>query len=458
MTEFVGRTNSPLRDVLDRNRLNSGLPAFRALLLLAFLLMFFVSLAIVSDVAINFHISNYPKKEGVGAIVAIAAIGIPAALIGSAFIFAPFSFGYLVGFYLFAMMAGYFWVNTFGTLGYDRSTALISATASIIFFLAPTLLIVKPAKRLFTLSHAVFDVIPVGILCLGGLVVLLSAFNEFHLVGLADIYKYRDSLNHSRLFYYFVGNFNGALFPFAFACFFMRKRWLMLLLLCGVALLFYPVTLTKISLFVAFSLVFFAILSSCFEPRAAVILSLLIPAVVGSLASAVDSDITNAVFGFLSLRLLAVPSISLDHHYVYFADHPLTYFCQISLLKTVMSCPYSDQLGDVLANWFRLGSMNASLFAIEGVASVGPLFAPISAFACGLVMALGNRLSAGLPGPFILVSAAALPPILLNVSLTTTMLTHGLGLLFLLWYITPRDYFEEGWLAPSPTIPAAASH
>ena len=163
------------------------------------------------------------------------------------------------------------------------------------------------------------------------------------------------------------------------------------------------------------------------------------------------------MFGFLSLRLLAIPSISLEHHYAYFADHPLTYFCQISLLKTVMSCPYSDQLGDVLSSWFRLGSMNASLFAIEGVASVGPLFAPIVTFACGLVIALGNKLSAGLPSPFILISAAALPPVLLNVSLTTTMLTNGLGILFLLWYITPRDYFEEGWLASGPATPAAAS-
>jgi hypothetical protein len=451
MTEIVGRNHRPPRGPAERNRLEFGSPAFRVLLLLAFLLLFFLSLAIVSEVATNFHISLYARNESIVPIVILAA------LIGSAFIFAPFSFGYLVGFYLFAMMAGYFWLNTYGTLGYDRRTALISATASIILFLAPALLIVKPVRRLFTLPYAVFDVIPVCILCMGALVLFVSALKEFHLVGLADIYKYRESLNHSRPFYYFVGNFNGALFPFAFACFFARKRWLMLLLLCGVALLFYPVTLTKVSLLVAFSLVFFAILSAWFEPRAVVILSLLIPAAIGSLARAADTNITDEVFGFLSLRLLAIPSISLEHHYAYFADHPLTYFCQISLLKTVMSCPYTDQLGDVLSNWFRLGSMNASLFAIEGVASVGPLFAPISAFACGLVMALGNRLSAGLPGPFILVSAAALPPILLNVSLTTTMLTHGMGLLFLLWYITPRDYFEQGRPAPGPAIPAAAN-
>jgi hypothetical protein len=129
--------------------------------------------------------------------------------------------------------------------------------------------------------------------------------------------------------------------------------------------------------------------------------------------------------------------------YVFFSDHPLTHFCQLSFTKGIMDCPYPDQLGVVLSNWFRLGNLNASLFATEGVASVGPLFAPISALVCGLVLAIGNKVSAGLPKPFIFVSAAAIPHILLNVPLATTLLSHGLGLLFLLWYVTPPDYFEQ---------------
>jgi hypothetical protein len=436
----------------DIAALRLGSPASRSLLLLIFLGLFFFSLQIVSDAAINFHISTYGR--GIDAIAPIAAL---ATVIASAFVFSRFSFGYLVGFYLFAMMAGYFWFNTFGTLGYDRSTALTSATASIVFFLAPVLLITAPARRLFTLPHAMLDVLPVCILGLSALVFLLSAFNGIHLVGLADMYKYRDLLDHSRALDYFIGIFCGALLPFAFACFFARRRWLMLLALCAVSLLFYTVALTKVSLFVSFFLIFSAILSAYFEPRAVVILSLLVPAAVGIVGRTLHSDIANEVFGFLSFRLLAIPSISLDHYYVFFADHPLTHFCQLAFTKAVTDCPYSDQLGVVLANWFRLGTMNASLFATEGVASVGLLFAPISAFVCGLVIAAGNKASAGLPSPFIIVSAAAIPHILLNVPLTTTLVSHGLGILFLLWYITPRDYFEERWPALKPEVPAAAN-
>jgi hypothetical protein len=449
--QFLGSDRAPAGERKDYDPVRLGSPVSRALLLLLFLGLFFVSLMIVSDVAINFHISTYGRKEGVAAILALTAV------IAGAFVFSRFSFGYQAGFYLFAMMAGYFWLNIFGTLGYDRHAALISAIASIILFLAPVLLITRPARRFFTLPHAVLDLLPVCILCLSAVVFLLTALNGVRLVGLTDMYKYRDTLNHPHSFEYFVGTFYGALLPFAFACSLARKRWLMLLALCALSLLFYTVTLTKVSLFVSSLLIFFAILSAYFESRAAVILSLLIPTAVGLLARPFNSGIAFEVFGFLSFRMLAIPSISLDHYYVFFADHPLTHFCQLWFMKGIMDCPYSDQLGIVLSNWFRLGNLNASLFATEGVASVGPLFAPISALVCGLVLAVGNNVSAGLPKPFIFVSAAAIPHILLNVPLATTLLSHGLGLLFLLWYVTPPDYFERRQAAPEPAVPVAAS-
>ena len=65
------------------------------------------------------------------------------------------------------------------------------------------------------------------------------------------------------------------------------------------------------------------------------------------------------------------------------------------------------------------------------------------ALACGLVIALGNGASAGLPPRFVMISAALLPQTFLNVPFTTSMLTHGAGLLFLLWYIMPRAMFDR---------------
>jgi hypothetical protein len=104
-----------------------------------------------------------------------------------------------------------------------------------------------------------------------------------------------------------------------------------------------------------------------------------------------------------------------------------------------------------MAKTYGFGNTNASLFATEGIASLGTLLAPVSVFVCGLVLALANRLSAGLPPRLILISGGIVAQVLLNVPLTTTLLSHGAAVLFLLWYVTPRTMFEA---APQAIDPA----
>ena len=141
--------------------------------------------------------------------------------------------------------------------------------------------------------------------------------------------------------------------------------------------------------------------------------------------------------------MIAFPSIALDVYNDFFSTHDHTYFCQISFLKPLMGCPYNEQLSIVMANAYQLGNLNASLFATEGIASVGAILAPLAVLGCGLVISLANRLSSGLPSNFILLSGGILPHIFLNVPLSTALLTNGAAILFLLWYITPREMFKH---------------
>jgi hypothetical protein len=176
--------------------------------------------------------------------------------------------------------------------------------------------------------------------------------------------------------------------------------------------------------------------------RVAVVLSLLVPLLIGlGTIAGISWGVMNSwmIFGTINFRMLANPSVSLEHYFEFFHRNPITKFCQISFLKSTTDCPYTDQLGVVLANEYRLGNMNASLFATEGLASIGPIWMPVAAFVCGLAIAAGSRASAGLPARFILISGAIVPHILLNVPLSTTLLSNGLGLLMLLWHLTPRS-------------------
>ena len=149
-------------------------------------------------------------------------------------------------------------------------------------------------------------------------------------------------------------------------------------------------------------------------------------------------------FNTVNMRMIIVPSSAMDIYNDYFARHDVTHFCQIWLLKPLVSCALEIPLAVEMQNTYGLGNFNASLFATEGIASVGLMLAPISVLVCALVVALGNRLSAGLPPRFILLSGAVLPQVLLNVPFSTVLLTHGLLILFLLWYVTPRTGLDRG--------------
>jgi hypothetical protein len=159
-------------------------------------------------------------------------------------------------------------------------------------------------------------------------------------------------------------------------------------------------------------------------------------------SSLVPPELGAMYVGTVNTRMIALPAVALDVYNEFFANNPLTYFCQINFLKLVFACPYNEPLSIVMSKAYQLGNLNASLFATEGIASAGLIFAPLSALGCGLIIGFANRLSSGLPATFVIVSSGMLPHLLLNVPLSTSLLSYGAAILFLLWYITPRSSFE----------------
>lgn len=374
---------------------------------------------------------------------AVAAV-LAFATVSLLFIFARFSFGYFIGFSLFTMVLGFIWLNTFSKFNYDHRLAGLSAAASAALFLLPALSINAPIKRTFELSPRAVEHLLKFILVLALGTIVVASFYNFRLVSISNIYDFRNDLHFPAPVRYLTGVVSTVLLPFACACYLaLNRRWWAAVSLLLI-LLFYPITLSKFALFSAAWVVILLILSRIFEPRVATILSILLPILLGVILMAWHlNNYTLSYFGIVNIRMMATPSSAMDIYNDFFSSHPLTWFCQISFLKPLMSCPYQEQLSLVMENTYRLGNINASLFATEGIASVGLYLAPLVALACGFVIALGNRASAGLPPGFVLISAALLPQTFLNVPFTTALLTHGTGFLFLLWYIMPRTMFDR---------------
>jgi hypothetical protein len=403
-----------------------------------------LSLFYVAGYYVELEIVNFDRARLHLAVLNVA----PFAVVSALFVFRRFSFGYVLGFYFYTMILGYLWLATFSKHAYDHTFASISLFVSALAFLGPALFIVAPLRQRYIPSAQAFDNMLTAILVLAATTVAAGALYNFRLAGLADMYVLRGDLEFPAWLRYAAGATSNALLPFAFACFVARNnRWraaAALLLL----LLFYPIMLTKLTLFAPFWLLFLALLSRYFEARTAALLSLFVPASIGvvlaalSKAGALPQWLINDYFGAVNFRMLAMPSVALDLYSDFFSTHGNTHFCQILFLKPLAGCPYSEPLSVMMAKAYGFGNVNASLFATEGIASVGPVLAPLAALACGMVISLGNRLSSGLPASFVLLSGGILLQAFLNIPLTTNLLSNGAAILFLLWYLTPRAMFE----------------
>jgi hypothetical protein len=347
------------------------------------------------------------------------------------------------------VILGYLWLVEFSVFPYEHLWPAVSATLSGLFFLLPALLAASPFPQAFTLSPRAFDHLLMAILFVGAAIFAAGALSNFRLVGIEEIYTFREGVHFPAPLGYAIGATSMVLLPFAFAGFLMRGALWRAAAALALLLLFYPVTLTKLTLFAPFWLLLLTLLSRFIEIRMAIVLSLAAPIAIGVVLGALfkarllPHELVFPYFGALNFRMIAIPSLSIDVYNDFFATHPVTYFCQISVLKAIVACPYSEPLALLMASNYQLGNLNASLFATEGVASVGSALAPLAALVSGFVIALGNRTSAGLPARFILLSSGMLVQVLMNVPLTIALLTNGGALLFLLWYVTPRSVFDE---------------
>ncbi|MBR0694878.1 hypothetical protein JQ553_16820 [Bradyrhizobium lablabi] len=417
-------------------------PATRDRFRLLVLMLFHITVTCISLIRVATYQTYVPydPQHLLHAVVVVAAFS----LVSILFAVVRFSFGYFVGFYLYTMVLGFLWMNSFTRFNYNHGLGALSAAVSAIVFLLPAMLINTSAKQIFVLSRRDFERLLDLILLITVATFAVASIYHFKLVSLGRMYEFRDELQYPAVIRYLIGIAPNVLLPLAFASYLALKRYWRAALTLLLYPLFYPISLSKLAFFSPAWVLAIWAASKAFEARTVAILSLFVPALIGVVfVNITESGPLFTYFDVVNSRMIATPSSAMDIYNDFFASHPLTHFCQISIVRAFLSCPYQEPLAVVMKENYGWGNLNASLFATEGVASVGLYFAPIVALACGLIVAIGNRASAGLPPSFILISASILPQIFLNVPLTVVMVTHGTALLFLIWYIMPRSIFGQ---------------
>ena len=359
------------------------------------------------------------------------------------FILARFSFGYVIGLWMYAMVVGFIFLSYSTKLEYDHSQARISALLCLISFLIPALFL-RLNVRSFSVTPRTMNLLMVCALIASGIVAAACAMYGFRLGGLLQTLAMRDEVTRPRLLNYLSGIVSGTVLPFCFAYYAVNRRWILCAVAAALLLSFFPMLLSKTVLMAPAWLVFLFVLYTAFDPKTATAVSMIVPTVLGAaiyfLGSSLfpGSSLGLYAITYLNLRMIATPSIALDHYFAFFSNHPHTYFCQINVVQLFAGCPYTEQLGVILKHEYDLGNFNGSLFTTEGIASVGPVLAPIATFVCGIIIGLANIASSRLSPTLVAVSSGVLVQALTNVPLSTVLLSNGGAVLFMLWLVSPR--------------------
>ncbi|MGY3445244.1 MULTISPECIES: hypothetical protein [unclassified Bradyrhizobium] len=353
-----------------------------------------------------------------------------------AFVAGRFSFGYLVSFSLLSAVFGFVWLSFFSAFDYPHATARWAMIAALAAAMVPLMVQTVPLRRP-DLSDAAVKRIAIVLLA-SSFAVLIGDIsygaNFGNPYGAA-----RNAVARPALLNYLTGIIIGAVLPYLFAHLASRRQWLPAAGVLLIALSFYPVVNNKTVLLLPLWLPFLFWLFGRFDPRLATVLAFVIPMIIGLLAFVVlGADRNYVVFSAINLRFVAIPSLALDQYADFFAHHELTRFCQITALRHLTACPYGE-LGPTLGAIYRDGNFNASFLATEGIASVGLALAPASALVCGLILAVGSMVSRHLSPRFTAVSSGIAVQAVMNVPLTTGLLSNGIALLFLLWWLTPEQ-------------------
>jgi hypothetical protein len=360
------------------------------------------------------------------------------ALFGLLFLPAEFSVGFLISYHFYVMVGGFLWINYFTDLKYDHSAAAFSAMASGLAFVLPALFLKIELPRPQLSSEILFKALLYGILVIAAVTILFGSIYhlKFTTLGDADDIRLRGDVFLPTIVRYAVGITSCSLLPFAFACFALKKQYVHAALTILLLACFYPITLSKTAFFTPVWLIFAALISRFLESRLASVLFLLVPMSIGLISTLLP--VSPYFFWLLDHRMYIVPANALAIYNDFFSRHAPTHFCQINAIRIFFGCSYGE-LGTIFRDTYQQGNYNASLFATEGIASVGVRLAPLPVFFCSLLIALANAAARHLPKRLVLISSSVLPQIFLNVPFSVTMLSSGAACLFLLWYLSPSE-------------------
>lgn len=277
-------------------------------------------------------------------------------------------------------------------------------------------------------------------------VVIAVNHSQMHLVNIftqmEEMYDFRAENAENRIvaIVYLRGWLTGAFYPFLLVCYLRTAHYKKALLIVVAYFLMFMMDMQKMTFLLPFILLTFYVMVHAYEKKMSDYLhSIMVGCII--LFSLVmyllqDNVIVFSVGTLLMLRTVCVAGWLTQFYFRFFAENPYTHYAHINIINAITNgYPYGDEpLGRVVA--YDTQNANANFFLTDGIAAwgVGGLV-----FICLFYLVFLHFLTAvsyryRKADLFVIF----LPTVsyLMNVSIFTTLLTNGMGIVILLLLMT----------------------
>lgn len=279
------------------------------------------------------------------------------------------------------------------------------------------------------------------------LAIVVSFWGNMHLVSFDEIYDLRDNaqdMGGSFLNYALMWSY-GAVYPFLIGWGLYHRKWLLFLTGCLGQVLVYSCFGTKASLL---SIIFIAGIYLLFRrgrgPFALKLVwgvaAILLVLVVVFLAEGEEPDLATQMLMFLVMfRSFGLSGLLTGQYYNFFRHNPHTLFSHLKVVNWLVHYPFHYPLGTEIGYYYygALVDTTAHFWATDGIAALGLPGILVASALCALLFWLIDSAAARHDPRFVGLVTFYGTYSLANLSLFTTFLSGGLGLLILTLYALP---------------------
>jgi hypothetical protein len=139
-------------------------------------------------------------------------------------------------------------------------------------------------------------------------------------------------------------------------------------------------------------------------------------------------------------RLFTIPPLTIPQYFDFFQTHPVTHLSHVTGINWLLQYPYELDLPYTVGTFYYHSpvGLNSGMWAGDGLAGFGLWGIPLMSVICAVVFLLLDCASADLDPRFVGLGLTFCTAVFGNVSLFTTLVTGGLGLLILTALVAPR--------------------